>query len=128
MSTLTRFILGTLFAVLAAGCASSQSTMDANINHSIEFLYFDGCPNTPALRKTLEAALTQTSGSFTAVDLAQLPDDDIRRGYGSPTILINGHELFAMPEPESPSMSCRIYAGGLPNTDTLIAQLSEIQP
>lgn len=132
MSLITRFIFGTLLALGASGCASTQystgQTMDTNANHSIEFLYFDGCPNTPALRETLEASLDQMSGSFNAIDLTTLPDDDIRRGYGSPTILINGHDLFGMPTPATPTMSCRIYPGGLPDTDTLIAKLTENTP
>ena len=102
--------------------------MDINTTQSIEFLYFDGCPNTPQLREYLEAALEQTDGSFAAIDLMKLDETDIRRGYGSPTILVNGHDLFDMPEPSTPTMSCRIYPGGLPKTDTLIAKLSEIKP
>jgi hypothetical protein len=102
--------------------------MDINTTQSIEFLYFDGCPNTPQLREYLEAALEQTDGSFAAIDLMKLDETDIRRGYGSPTILVDGHDLFDMPEPNAPTMSCRIYAGGVPNTDTLIAKLSEIKP
>ncbi len=132
MSTIRNFIFGTLLAVVASGCASTQystgQTMDTNTNPSIEFLYFDGCPNTPQLREYLEAALEQSNGSFAAIDLTKLDETDIRRGYGSPTILINGRDLFDMPEPTSPNMSCRIYPGGLPDTNTLIAKLSEITP
>ena len=102
--------------------------MDTNATQSIEFLYFDGCPNTPQLREYLEAALEQSAGSFAAIDLTQLADNDLRRGYGSPTILINGRDLFEAPIPSSPSMSCRIYPGGLPDTNTLIAKLSETTP
>ncbi len=102
--------------------------MDTNTTQSIEFLYFDGCPNTPRLRGYLEAALDQSNSSFAAIDLVKLDETDIRRGYGSPTILVNGHDLFDMPEPTSPNMSCRVYPDGLPKTDTLIAKLSEITP
>jgi hypothetical protein len=132
MSTIRRFIFGTLLALWATGCATSQQrsqiAMDTNANQSIEFLYFDGCPNTPQLRVYLEAALDQSNGSFTAIDLTKLPETDIRRGYGSPTILVNGRDLFDMPQPATPTMSCRIYPGGVPDTDTLIAKLSEITP
>ena len=132
MSTIHRFIFGTLLVFGLGGCATNQcstgQTMDTNTTQSIEFLYFDGCPNTPQLREYLEAALDQSDGSFVAIDLMKLDDTDIRRGYGSPTILVDGRDLFDMPEPDAPTMSCRIYAGGLPKTDTLIARLSEIKP
>jgi len=132
MNAITRIIFGTLLALSAAGCATSQAgdqiAMDTQADQSIEFLYFDGCPNTPQLREYLEAALDQSNGSFTAIDLTKLPETDIRRGYGSPTILVDGRDLFDMPEPNAPTMNCRIYPGGLPKTDTLIAKLSEITP
>lgn len=128
MSPLTRLILGTLAALALTGCAGNQHTMDTDMTHSIELLAFDGCPNSPVMRESLTAAIKGAGGSFTEIDLATLPDDDIRRGYGSPTILVDGHDLFNMPEPNSATMSCRIYAGGLPDTQTLIAKLSEIKP
>jgi len=132
MTIITRIIFGTILALGLSGCSTAQprgqQVMNANTTQSIEFLYFDGCPNTPQLREYLEAALDQSNGSFKAVDLAQLPESDIRRGYGSPTILVNGHDLFDMPQPATPTMSCRIYPGGVPDSDTLIAKLSEITP
>lgn len=33
---------------------------------------------------------------------------------GSPTILINGEDLESLPPPDNPSLSCRLYADGLP--------------
>ncbi len=130
MCTIVNIIFGTLIAFSLLGCATGQhTTMDINTTTpSIEFLSFDGCPNTPLLREYLEAALEQSNGSFATIDLTQLNDTDIRRGYGSPTILVSRHDLFDMPEPTSPNMSCRIYPGGLPNTQTIIAKLSEKIP
>ncbi len=130
MCTIVNIIFGTLVAFSLLSCATGQhTTMDINTTApSIEFLYFDGCPNTPQLREYLEAALEQSNDSFTAIDLTQLPDTDIRRGYGSPTILVNGHDLFDIPEPTSSNMSCRTYPSGLPNTQTLIAKLSGKTP
>ena len=126
-------ILTTILCLALAGCAASQSnntqehtSMVSNATHpTIELLYFDGCPNTPPFRESLEAAIEESGDSFIPVDLTQLDDSDIRRGYGSPTILVDGQDLFDMPVPKSPTMSCRIYAGGLPDTNTLIAKLSE---
>tara|TARA_R110002111_G_scaffold131697_1_gene196868 strand:- start:1193 stop:1582 length:390 start_codon:yes stop_codon:yes gene_type:complete len=129
MNIITRIIFGFLITFSATGCASNQHAMNtSNTNSSIELLYFDGCPNTPPFLESLSAATTKINTSFVSVDLMALPESDIRRGYGSPTILVNGHDLFDMPKPKSPTMSCRIYPGGLPNTDSLIAKLSEITP
>lgn len=128
MSILKRFILGTLLTCLVTGCSTTQQAMYTHTTHTIEFLSFEGCPNTPKLRESLNDALTQSNGSFIEVDLNQLNDDDIRRGYGSPTILVDGHDLFDLPTPSSSSMSCRIYAGGLPDTKSLIAKLNENTP
>ncbi len=94
----------------------------------IELLYFDGCPNTPPFKESLDQAARQIHTTYTLIDLTKLPENDIRRGYGSPTILLDGHDLFDMPVPQSPTMSCRIYSDGLPDTNTLIAQLSERTP
>ncbi|MCR9076496.1 MAG: hypothetical protein NXI07_10705 [bacterium] len=128
MSHLTRVISGLLAALAVTGCASKQHAMETNKTNLIEFLAFDGCPNTPAMRESLTAAIEETGGSFSEIDLATLDDNDLRRGYGSPTILVDGHDLFKLPKPNSPTMSCRIYPGGLPDTDTLIAKLSEMKP
>lgn len=128
MNSISPLIFGLLLAMTATGCATNPHTMDTNATHSIEFLSFDGCPNTPPMRESLEAALAQTSASFTAVDLTKLPDDDRRRSFGSPTILIDGSDLFGLAPADSTTLTCRVYPSGLPNADTLIAKLSEITP
>jgi hypothetical protein len=33
------------------------------------------------------------------IDVSALPPNDIRTGYGTPTILIDGRDLFGHPEP-----------------------------
>ena len=95
-------------------------------SHSIEFLYFDGCPNTPKLRETLELALNTTDQHFTPVDMTTLDESDLRRGYGSPTILVDNQDLFGVPRPKSGMMSCRIYPDGLPDDSQIIAKLNEV--
>jgi hypothetical protein len=58
--------------------------------------------------------------TYDVVDLEQLPSTDMRRGFGSPTILFNGRDLFGTGSP-GPTMSCRLYKEGTP-TPTLIAE------
>ncbi len=84
---------------------------------AIELLGFPDCPNTPAMRDHLEAALASMGRGWTFKDTNQeeLPENDLRRGWPTPTILINGDDLFGMPAPTGPSMGCRMYPDGVPD-------------
>ena len=79
----------------------------------VELLVVPDCPNAPAAKEMLHAAL----------DAAGLPDLGIRvtvitsqreadeRGFvGSPTVLINGVDPFAEPG-RPPALACRVYRG-----------------
>jgi hypothetical protein len=95
----------------------------------IEFLSFAGCPHAPILRRRLDDAL-QALGvpvAPVAVDLNALSQaQDPRSGFGSPTILVDGLDLFGM---ESPAVSeepaCRLYRSALPSTADVIVKLRE---
>lgn len=98
----------------------------------IELLVVPDCPNAPAAKKLLRAAL----------DAAGLADPGVRvtvirsqreaeeRGFvGSPTVLINGLDPFGEPG-RPPAMACRIYPGedgptGLPPTGELARALTD---
>lgn len=82
----------------------------------IELLGFPDCPNTPAMRHNLKAALASIGKgwTFTDTDQEKLPEGDLRRGYPTPTILVNDRDLYGLPVPTAPSMGCRMYAGGVP--------------
>ncbi|QOJ01015.1 MAG: hypothetical protein HRU70_11110 [Phycisphaeraceae bacterium] len=92
---------------------------------TIELLGFEGCPNTPAMRDNLKAALTAVGEGWTFKDTDQerLPEDDLRRGYPTPTVLVNGRDLYGLPVPTAPSMGCRMYPGGVPSTADLAEKL-----
>lgn len=92
---------------------------------NIELLGFRNCPNTPAMRRNLQAALKSVGDGLTFDDINQetLPTGDLRRGWPTPTVLVNGVDLFGMTAPNSPSMGCRVYAGGVPNTDDIAARV-----
>lgn len=85
-------------------------------------LYFDGCPNTPPLLESARRAVARLGDPWelVRVDLEALPDDDPRRGYGSPTILLGGEDLFGLPAPSTSALSCRHYPGGLPTAEAVI--------
>ena len=48
-----------------------------------------------------------------------------RRGYPAPTSLVHASDLFGLPVPTSPTMSCRTYAGGLPSVNDIAAKEKE---
>jgi hypothetical protein len=72
----------------------------------VELLFWEGCPSYPAALADLRAAL----GDGVPVTVREIvtEDDAAAAGFpGSPTILVDGQDLF--PSGEPPSLSCRIY-------------------
>jgi hypothetical protein len=82
----------------------------------LQILSFEGCPNAEALRANLAAALDRLALSCPVrnVDLRELSQDDTRRCWGSPTVLLDGVDLMGESRPTQRGLSCRIYAGGKP--------------
>ncbi|MFN7021694.1 MAG: DUF2703 domain-containing protein [Phycisphaerales bacterium] len=91
----------------------------------IELLRFPGCPNAPALRDHLWAALASIGGGWTFIDTDQerVPMHDPRRGWPSPTVLVNGRDLFGMPAPGGTGPGCRMYPGGVPESSEIERRL-----
>jgi len=91
----------------------------------IELLGFPGCPNTPTMRANLGVALESMGKgwSFVEVDQESLAEGDLRRGYPTPTVLVNGRDLYGLPVPGAASMGCRLYPGGLPDAKELAERL-----
>lgn len=94
---------------------------------SIELLGFPDCPDTPVMRARLLAALISVDPSWTCTDTDQaaLPADDPRRAYPAPTVLCSGRDLFGLVGSAAPSLSCRLYPGGLPSADELAARIRD---
>ena len=67
----------------------------------IEFLGRDSCANSPLMEKNFVSALKKAGieKKYKYTDLASLPPEDYRRGYGTPTLLINGEDVFGMARP-----------------------------
>ncbi|MEX1138708.1 MAG: DUF2703 domain-containing protein [Bacteroidota bacterium] len=93
----------------------------------IEFLGMeDGCPNTPKMRASLHEALDKLGWKITIefLDVNELSEErDRRAGFGSPTILVNGKELFGVSPAESLDPACRYYRGGVPGTKEIVEKL-----
>jgi hypothetical protein len=65
------------------------------------FLTRDECAQTDKMREHLDAALRtlKRPTRYPVVDADTLPQNDARRGYGTPTVLVRGRDLFDMPDP-----------------------------
>ncbi|HWP81758.1 MAG TPA: hypothetical protein VNN76_03780 [Bacteroidota bacterium] len=52
---------------------------------------------------------------------------DLRAGYGSPTVLVNGKDLFGAPVPSTYEAACRIYRGGVPGSKEILGKLKALK-
>ena len=87
---------------------SSMSEPEALDNQikvpAIVFLTRDGCVNTPTMRKNLDTAIAslKTGMRYELLNQGTLVSFDSRRGYPTPTILLDGYDMFGLPEPLPP--------------------------
>ena len=95
----------------------------------IEFLYFEGCPNSPVAEQRLREALRR-SGRHDAdvkrIEVTSPEHADRLKFTGSPTVLIDRRDPFATGQ-EQVGFACRVYVGpeGLSGSPTL-AQFMEV--
>ena|ERR1039457_378122 len=92
----------------------------------LKFLSMQNCPNVSLMWDSLHTALKelQYNQPIEQLDINTLSENqDKRAGYGSPTILINGKDLFDSPFPETYNPSCRYYPNGLPNAKEIVSKL-----
>lgn len=112
-----------LFVIISFSKVCAQETL-----MKMEFLGMkDGCPNTPKLWLALQDALTELNWeiSIDSLDVIELSrQEDLRAGYGSPTILVEGKDLFGASLPQTFDPACRYYRNGLPGTSEIAARLS----
>jgi hypothetical protein len=95
----------------------------------LQFLSMQNCPNVSPVWDSLQSALAELhyNQPIEKLDVNELSENqDKRAGYGSPTILINGKDLFDSPAPATSNPSCRYYPNGLPNAAGIIARLKSI--
>jgi hypothetical protein len=67
----------------------------------INFLTRPGCANSPLLHARFLGAIEALAinAAMSTIDVSTLPADDIRTGYGTPTVLIDGRDLFGSAAP-----------------------------
>ena len=70
-----------------------------------------GCPNAPVLERRLAAALAgRPPVTVTRHVIASAAEAAEWGMHGSPTLLVNGHDPFAVPG-KGPALACRLYQG-----------------
>ncbi len=77
----------------------------------VELLWWDGCPSHPETLADLQRALA-AEGVDAEVEMVEVESDEQARRErfpGSPTIRIDGEDIFPCPEAEPFSLTCRVY-------------------
>lgn len=78
----------------------------------VEILYFDGCPTYTRAEEVLREVLAER-GIETEVELVAVNTDERARELrfpGSPTIRVDGRDLFPVDERDDWRPGCRVYS------------------
>ena len=94
-------LVGLLMLGLLAACRSQPDKESSPDMPHFTFLTRAGCPGSPQMLEGLKAALATRGVTLEpeSLDLGDLAPDDPRTGYGTPTILVDGHDLFGRSQP-----------------------------
>ncbi len=100
----------------------------------ITLSYFEGCPNWQVAYERLTQALSTTGHEDLVIELVRVTSEEeaVTLGFaGSPSIYIDGVDLFAQETPRS-GLSCRLYwtpegAGGAPSLNQLVESLTGVR-
>ncbi|MFI7589695.1 thioredoxin family protein [Spongisporangium articulatum] len=98
----------------------------------IAVIYFDGCPSWRIAENRLQEALNTIGASTPQIRTVEVSSEVKAQAAGfagSPTILIDGTDLFPVPRP-SAALACRLYStpsglAGSPTVAQLVLALSE---
>ena len=78
----------------------------------IQLLTFAGCPLAEAAKVELQAALAELGTvDYTEIDILDPATPEALRGWGSPTILVDGSDITG--QPKGDDVGCRVYPGEL---------------
>lgn len=90
----------------------------------VQLLHFPGCPNVDAARAALRDALAteQLGAVIEEIDVEDPAAPAWARGWGSPTILIDGQDVAG--QQPSGSSCCRLYADGAPSVEVIRARIA----
>ena len=87
----------------------------------IQLLVFEGCPLADAAKRTLDEVVASLNlGAYEVIDILAPETSETLKKWGSPTILVNGHDVAGGVPGDS--VGCRVYAGPdrVPDSDTII--------
>ena len=99
------------FALIASACSVSEQTptvskdMDPKRpNVELQFLTREGCQNTSRMLENLNAAIStgKITATYTLIHQEALSRDDPRGGYPTPTVLLDGRDVFGLSVPQPP--------------------------
>lgn len=78
----------------------------------IEFHYFDDCPNSTESLKNLRELITEGFIKQDEIEIINIKDFNSAEEFnfqGSPSIIIDGYDIFTELIPHNYSFNCRIY-------------------
>lgn len=90
----------------------------------VQLLYFEGCPLTEGARTVLKQALSDCGlAGYEEIDLLDSRTPYEFRGWGSPTILVDGADVTGAPRGDQ--LGCRVYStpDHLPERRAVIAAI-----
>jgi hypothetical protein len=92
----------------------------------VQLLTFEGCPLADAAKIELEAALAECGiEGYEAIDILDPKTPETLRGWGSPTILVNGIDIAGQPKRDG--IGCRMYPGKarVPDRAEIVSSIKE---
>ncbi|MGC9151888.1 MAG: DF family (seleno)protein [Microbacter sp.] len=78
----------------------------------IQFQYFEGCPNSKQTLAHLYAVQKELGIDEQDIEIVEVPDADSSERLqfqGSPTILVDGVDIYTGLKPTDNSYTCRVY-------------------
>jgi len=99
----------------------------------VELIYFRDCPHVALARERLLRAFAKVRKTARWREWVQNDPaaPDYARGYGSPTILVNGRDVAGLEPASDAKPACRLYRSaalateGAPSVDTIAAHLGQ---
>ena len=100
-----------------------MTTNNESDDIEIQFLYFDGCPNAAQTRENLGTALDELGLDIEPEVIDVNPSTFDRPFLGSPSVLVNGVDVYTGSVPSAFEFSCRTFEVDGERTGSLPASL-----
>ena len=96
---------------------------------SVIIQYINDCPNSEPLLKRTREAIAKCEGKVNYSEVIVQGNEEAEKikFRGSPTLLINNQDFEGLPEIDSPGLTCRYYANGLPTVEEILARINELE-